>query len=161
MRKFVATHFIIDHHFLRIYPFTFFFQKVFFKGAFWWPEVRKYHGILSLHLLATCSCRTFTHFAKIAGMIKSCSLLCFSSLRRAKEIVLKFEGRLTRTRGYQAAGAEVRACVHGHSHPLLRSGGQGVACHCACHCTRAVHIRPCSREKCRELQGLHVPEPGA
>ncbi|XP_008054343.1 transmembrane channel-like protein 3 [Carlito syrichta] len=28
-------------------------------------------------------------------------------LRRAKEIVLKFEGRLTRTRGYQAAGAEL------------------------------------------------------
>lgn len=37
------------------------------------------------------------------------SLLCFSSLRRAKEIVLKFEGRLTRTRGYQAAGAEVKS----------------------------------------------------
>lgn len=30
-------------------------------------------------------------------------LLC----RQAKEIVLKYEGRLTRTRGYQAAGAEV------------------------------------------------------
>ncbi|XP_004708253.1 transmembrane channel-like protein 3 [Echinops telfairi] len=29
------------------------------------------------------------------------------ALRRAKEIVLKFEGRLTRTRGYQAAGAEL------------------------------------------------------
>ncbi|XP_006885184.1 PREDICTED: transmembrane channel-like protein 3 [Elephantulus edwardii] len=28
-------------------------------------------------------------------------------LRRAKEVVLKFEGRLTRTRGYQAAGAEL------------------------------------------------------
>ncbi|XP_055273940.1 transmembrane channel-like protein 3 isoform X2 [Moschus berezovskii] len=28
-------------------------------------------------------------------------------LRRAKDIVLKFEGRLTRTRGYQAAGAEL------------------------------------------------------
>ena len=27
--------------------------------------------------------------------------------RQAKEIVLKYEGRLTRTRGYQAAGAEV------------------------------------------------------
>ncbi|KAK9394026.1 TMC3: Transmembrane channel-like, partial [Crotalus adamanteus] len=29
------------------------------------------------------------------------------ALRQAKEIVLKYEGRLTRTRGYQAAGAEV------------------------------------------------------
>ncbi|KAL1774543.1 transmembrane channel 3 [Sigmodon hispidus] len=29
------------------------------------------------------------------------------ALRRAKEIILKFEGRLTRTRGYQAAGAEL------------------------------------------------------
>uniref|UniRef100_A0A6I8RTN3 Transmembrane channel-like protein n=1 Tax=Xenopus tropicalis TaxID=8364 RepID=A0A6I8RTN3_XENTR len=29
------------------------------------------------------------------------------SLRQAKEIVLKYEGRLTRTRGYQAAGAEL------------------------------------------------------
>ncbi|KAG9489256.1 hypothetical protein GDO78_005318 [Eleutherodactylus coqui] len=29
------------------------------------------------------------------------------SLKQAKEIVLKFEGRLTRTRGYQAAGAEL------------------------------------------------------
>ncbi|XP_066096481.1 transmembrane channel-like protein 3 [Saccopteryx bilineata] len=29
------------------------------------------------------------------------------ALRRAKEIVLRFEGRLTRTRGYQAAGAEL------------------------------------------------------
>ncbi|XP_057580360.1 transmembrane channel-like protein 3 [Hippopotamus amphibius kiboko] len=29
------------------------------------------------------------------------------ALRRAKDIVLKFEGRLTRTRGYQAAGAEL------------------------------------------------------
>ncbi|XP_007943286.1 transmembrane channel-like protein 3 [Orycteropus afer afer] len=29
------------------------------------------------------------------------------ALRRAKEIVLKFEGRLTRTRGYQAASAEL------------------------------------------------------
>ncbi|XP_075413608.1 transmembrane channel-like protein 3 [Tenrec ecaudatus] len=34
------------------------------------------------------------------------------ALRRAKEIVLKFEGRLTRTRGYQAAGAELwRKCA--------------------------------------------------
>uniref|UniRef100_A0A674JYS1 Uncharacterized protein n=1 Tax=Terrapene triunguis TaxID=2587831 RepID=A0A674JYS1_9SAUR len=30
------------------------------------------------------------------------------ALRQAKEIVLKYEGRLTRTRGYQAAGAEVQ-----------------------------------------------------
>ncbi|XP_036299040.1 transmembrane channel-like protein 3 [Pipistrellus kuhlii] len=29
------------------------------------------------------------------------------ALRRAKEVVLRFEGRLTRTRGYQAAGAEL------------------------------------------------------
>ncbi|XP_048419105.1 transmembrane channel-like protein 3 [Stegostoma tigrinum] len=29
------------------------------------------------------------------------------ALRQAKEIVLKYEGRLTRTRGYQAAGAEI------------------------------------------------------
>ncbi|CAI9572071.1 unnamed protein product, partial [Staurois parvus] len=29
------------------------------------------------------------------------------SLKQAKEIVLKYEGRLTRTRGYQAAGAEL------------------------------------------------------
>ncbi|EMP29170.1 Transmembrane channel-like protein 3 [Chelonia mydas] len=33
------------------------------------------------------------------------------ALRQAKEIVLKYEGRLTRTRGYQAAGAEVSVVV--------------------------------------------------
>lgn len=33
--------------------------------------------------------------------------LCLFS-RQAREIVLKYEGRLTRTRGYQTAGADVR-----------------------------------------------------
>lgn len=55
------------------------------------------------------SCRVFTCFAQIGSGTKSCSPPCLSPPRRAKEIVLKFEGRLTRTRGYQAAGAEVRA----------------------------------------------------
>lgn len=55
------------------------------------------------------SCRVLTCFAQIGSGTKSCSPPCLSPPRRAKEIVLKFEGRLTRTRGYQAAGAEVRA----------------------------------------------------
>lgn len=35
-------------------------------------------------------------------------LSCVLTLRQAREIVLKYEGRLTRTRGYQTAGADVR-----------------------------------------------------
>ncbi|KAK2107855.1 Transmembrane channel-like protein 3 [Saguinus oedipus] len=47
-------------------------------------------------LMANIRCRPWTMGQKLRA------------LRRAKEIVLKFEGRLTRTRGYQAAGAEVK-----------------------------------------------------
>ncbi|XP_046510183.1 transmembrane channel-like protein 3 [Equus quagga] len=46
-------------------------------------------------LMADIRCRPWTMGQKLRA------------LRRAKEIVLKFEGRLTRTRGYQAAGAEL------------------------------------------------------
>ncbi|XP_047397333.1 transmembrane channel-like protein 3 [Sciurus carolinensis] len=46
-------------------------------------------------LMANIRCRPWTMGQKL------------KALRRAKEIVLKFEGRLTRTRGYQAAGAEL------------------------------------------------------
>ncbi|KAI5237285.1 Transmembrane Channel-Like Protein 3 [Manis pentadactyla] len=46
-------------------------------------------------LMANIRCRPWTMRQKL------------QALRRAKEIVLKFEGRLTRTRGYQAAGAEL------------------------------------------------------
>ncbi|XP_045669008.1 transmembrane channel-like protein 3 [Ursus americanus] len=46
-------------------------------------------------LMANIRCRPWTMAQKLGA------------LRRAKEIVLKFEGRLTRTRGYQAAGAEL------------------------------------------------------
>uniref|UniRef100_A0A8C5LKI5 Transmembrane channel-like protein n=1 Tax=Jaculus jaculus TaxID=51337 RepID=A0A8C5LKI5_JACJA len=46
-------------------------------------------------LMANIRCRPWTMRQKLRA------------LRRAKEIVLKFEGRLTRTRGYQAAGAEL------------------------------------------------------
>ncbi|XP_025858934.2 transmembrane channel-like protein 3 [Vulpes vulpes] len=46
-------------------------------------------------LMANIRCRPWTMGQKLGA------------LRRAKEIVLKFEGRLTRTRGYQAAGAEL------------------------------------------------------
>ncbi|XP_058915133.1 transmembrane channel-like protein 3 [Kogia breviceps] len=46
-------------------------------------------------LMANIRCRPWTMGQKL------------SALRRAKDIVLKFEGRLTRTRGYQAAGAEL------------------------------------------------------
>lgn len=35
--------------------------------------------------------------------------------RQAREIVLRYEGRLTRTRGYQTAGADVRPPAF---HPL-------------------------------------------
>ncbi|EDM08744.1 rCG24583, isoform CRA_a [Rattus norvegicus] len=48
-------------------------------------------------LMANIRCRPWTMGQKLRA------------LRRAKEIVLKFEGRLTRTRGYQAAGAEVKS----------------------------------------------------
>ncbi|XP_068953646.1 transmembrane channel-like protein 3 [Petaurus breviceps papuanus] len=46
-------------------------------------------------LMATIRCRPWPMKQKL------------KALRRAKEIVLKFEGRLTRTRGYQAAGADL------------------------------------------------------
>ncbi|XP_037020093.2 transmembrane channel-like protein 3 [Artibeus jamaicensis] len=46
-------------------------------------------------LMANIRCRPWTMGQKLRA------------LRQAKEIVLKFEGRLTRTRGYQAAGAEL------------------------------------------------------
>ncbi|XP_074090091.1 transmembrane channel-like protein 3 [Macrotis lagotis] len=46
-------------------------------------------------LMATIRCRPWPMRQKL------------KALRRAKEIVLKFEGRLTRTRGYQAAGADL------------------------------------------------------
>nr|XP_017531508.2 transmembrane channel-like protein 3 [Manis javanica] len=46
-------------------------------------------------LMANIRCRPWTMGQKLRA------------LRRAKEMVLKFEGRLTRTRGYQAAGAEL------------------------------------------------------
>ncbi|XP_020039786.2 transmembrane channel-like protein 3 [Castor canadensis] len=46
-------------------------------------------------LMANIRCRPWTMGEKLRA------------LRRAKDIVLKFEGRLTRTRGYQAAGAEL------------------------------------------------------
>ncbi|XP_031805387.1 transmembrane channel-like protein 3 [Sarcophilus harrisii] len=46
-------------------------------------------------LMATIRCRPWPMKEKL------------KALRRAKEIVLKFEGRLTRTRGYQAAGADL------------------------------------------------------
>ncbi|XP_006142718.1 transmembrane channel-like protein 3 [Tupaia chinensis] len=46
-------------------------------------------------LMANIRCRPWTMGQKLRA------------LRRAKEIILKFEGRLTRTRGYQAAGAEL------------------------------------------------------
>ncbi|XP_003784635.1 transmembrane channel-like protein 3 [Otolemur garnettii] len=46
-------------------------------------------------LVANIRCRPWTMGQKLRA------------LRRAKDIVLKFEGRLTRTRGYQAAGAEL------------------------------------------------------
>ncbi|KAF6079697.1 transmembrane channel like 3 [Phyllostomus discolor] len=46
-------------------------------------------------LMASIRCRPWTMRQKLRA------------LRRAKEIVLRFEGRLTRTRGYQAAGAEL------------------------------------------------------
>ncbi|KAI2575566.1 transmembrane channel like 3 [Homo sapiens] len=46
-------------------------------------------------LMANIRCRPWTMGQKLRA------------LRQAKNIVLKFEGRLTRTRGYQAAGAEL------------------------------------------------------
>uniref|UniRef100_F6WCE2 Transmembrane channel-like protein n=1 Tax=Monodelphis domestica TaxID=13616 RepID=F6WCE2_MONDO len=46
-------------------------------------------------LMATIRCRPWPMKQKL------------KALRRAKEIVLKFEGRLTRTRGYQAAGVDL------------------------------------------------------
>ncbi|MXQ82890.1 hypothetical protein E5288_WYG022812 [Bos mutus] len=46
-------------------------------------------------LMANIRCRPWTMGQKLRA------------LRRAKDIVLKFEGRLTRTRGYQAAGAKL------------------------------------------------------
>ncbi|KAG8516411.1 Transmembrane channel-like protein 3 [Galemys pyrenaicus] len=46
-------------------------------------------------LMASIRCRPWSMGQKLRA------------LRRAKEIVLRFEGRLTRTRGYQAAGAEL------------------------------------------------------
>nr|BAC28285.1 unnamed protein product [Mus musculus] len=52
-------------------------------------------------LMANIRCRPWTMGQKLRA------------LRRAKEIVLKFEGRLTRTRGYQAAGAEVTSTHEG------------------------------------------------
>lgn len=39
--------------------------------------------------------------------MKWCAGLLCVLFRQAREIVLKYEGRLTRTRGYQAAGADV------------------------------------------------------
>lgn len=53
-------------------------------------------------------------------MVQMTEVLCVC-YRQAREIVLKYEGRLTRTRGYQAAGADVsstrvlsgnRMCLH-------------------------------------------------
>ncbi|XP_036133922.1 transmembrane channel-like protein 3 [Molossus molossus] len=55
---------------------------------------------LQKELVANIRCRPWSMGQKLRA------------LRRAKEIVLKFEGRLTRTRGYQAAGAELwRKCA--------------------------------------------------
>ncbi|XP_037367286.1 transmembrane channel-like protein 3 [Talpa occidentalis] len=50
---------------------------------------------LQKDLMASLRCRPWSMGRKL------------QALRRAKEIVLRFEGRLTRTRGYQAAGAEL------------------------------------------------------
>ena len=79
----------------------------------WLSKVRKCKICISaslLHCLAIYSYCTFTCVAEITRVINLCSPPCFFSfLRRAKDIVLKFEGRLTRTRGYQAAGAEVKS----------------------------------------------------
>lgn len=47
------------------------------------------------------------------------NLVVFLFSRQAREIVLKYEGRLTRTRGYQTAGADVRThqqCTVLHDH---------------------------------------------
>ncbi|KAI4880545.1 hypothetical protein NFI96_002149 [Prochilodus magdalenae] len=43
------------------------------------------------------------------------------AIRQAREIVLKYEGRLTRTRGYQAAGADLE-----HPHTVPADGAVGV-----------------------------------
>lgn len=98
----------------------------------------------------------FACFGQIRRVMDSCSLPCLSPPRRAKEIVLKFEGRLTRTRGYQAAGAEVRA----RAGAAPRAGVSGSrTCHCSCH------VR-CAHQSCTagwwygELPGLRVPKRG-
>ena len=110
--------------------------------------------------LATRSCHAFTRFATMPAGPKLCSLSSLSCLRRAKEIVLKFEGRLTRTRGYQAAGAEVRACTRGDPTPPCGLGARKVR-----DTVLAITHRLCASvvtavERCWSLEGLHVPELG-
>lgn len=99
------------------------------------------------------SCRVLTCFAQIGSGTKSCSPPCLSPPRRAKEIVLKFEGRLTRTRGYQAAGAEVRAYAGAAPGAGVSGVGGGRPRHGSCHGGRAHQSRTAVR-RCAELPGL-------
>lgn len=81
---------------------------------------------------AGCACS-----AQVRRGAKWCSLPRPSPPRRAKDVVLRFEGRLTRTRGYQAAGAEVRA----HAGAAPRPGSRGLTPVTAA-ATSGVPIRP-------------------
>ena len=90
---------------------------------------------------------------------KTGSSSCFSSLRRAKDIVLKFEGRLTRTRGYQAAGAEVKS-AHLEVPPLpvvSRPGAVVHALHLLCY-TGCEHPSLIAEEQYDELEGPNFPK---
>ncbi|XP_063786032.1 transmembrane channel-like protein 3 [Pseudophryne corroboree] len=59
------------------------------------PETIFQNIQIQKEIIANIRCRPFPMRQKLR------------SLKQAKEIVLKYEGRLTRTRGYQAAGAEL------------------------------------------------------
>lgn len=111
------------------------------------------------HCLITYSCCTSTCFAKIIKVIKLCSPPSFSSLRRAKDIVLKFEGRLTRTRGYQAAGAEVKSPHMDVPTLPVVSGPRKLSLQLLYY-IGCEHPSLIAVEQYVELEGLHVPKLG-
>lgn len=113
------------------------------------------------HCLTIYSCCTSTCFAKIIKIIKLCSPPSISSLRRAKDIVLKFEGRLTRTRGYQAAGAEVKSPhVDMPTLPVVSGPGKLYLSLQLLYYIGCEHPSLIAVEQYGELEGLHVPELG-
>uniref|UniRef100_A0A8D0NFH2 Transmembrane channel like 3 n=1 Tax=Sus scrofa TaxID=9823 RepID=A0A8D0NFH2_PIG len=98
-------------------------------------------------LMANIRCRPWTMGQKLRA------------LRRAKDIVLKFEGRLTRTRGYQAAGAEVKS-AHLEVPPLpvvSRPGAVVHALHLPCY-TGCEHPSLIAEEQYDELEGPNFPK---